>query len=145
MSFTPKFMRSLRSFDRERRALRTAAEWYAFRMRWFDREKWPEKPRDQIGKELTEGHQLVSEIRDGRRWAPGIFTIDITPEARYHYFWTLNTIGQPLLDPRWSTIKKSPETGWRQECGYCFISTQDQGEPTCPRCGRELYWQWVAE
>ena len=145
MSFVPKFMKSFKTFDRERRSLRTAKQWHAFRKRWFDSENWPEKSKDRLGRHWDKQQKLISKIRDGRRWAPGLWIVDLAPEARYHYFWTLWVIGSPLLDSRWNEIRRTPETRWWQECGYCQISTQDFGDLTCPVCRREMYWTWVGD
>lgn len=124
MSFNPKFMRSFKTFDRE---------------------SWPEKPADPLGREVAERPQAIAKIRDGRRWAPSFWTIDLSPEARYQYFWTLRAIGAPLEDPASFGLRRTPGSRWQQECGFCGIATSDDGDLACPPCGRELYWEFVAD
>lgn len=145
MSFTPGFMKAFKAFDRERRSLRSLKEWHAFRKRWFCDEDWPRKSSEQLKSEGVVQRKSISRLRDGRRWAPGFWLFDLTPEARYEYFWTVFVIGSPLEEPRWNKAPRTPATGWQQECGYCQISTWDMGDDVCPRCGRALYYVWAAD
>lgn len=145
MSFTPQFIKAFKTFDFERRSLRSLKEWHAFRKRWFRDKDWPTKSSGQLRSEGVKQRRLISKIRDGRRWAPGFWRIDLTPEARYEYFWTLYAIGSPLECTRWNTVPRTSATWWHQECGYCQISTWDLGGDICPSCGRTLYYVWAAD
>ena len=145
MSITPSFMQHFAKFDRERRSIRTLREWNAFKKKWFDSAAWPGKTKEQLAREDIQRRKKISKIRDGRRWAPGFWLIDLTAEARYEYFWTLSVIGAPLRDPRWNTITPTAEGGWFQECGYCNISTPDLGSAVCPVCGRTMYYGWIKD
>lgn len=74
----------------------------------------------------------------GRSWSYTFGSYDLTPEARYEYCWTMAKVGSPLKFPHEAGRKKKPKEGWRQECPYCEISTDELGEAVCPKCGREL-------
>ena len=143
-SFTPKFMADFTAFKRERRSIRNLGEWRKFKKRWFgDRDSWPDKPGGKGAREQIDRLRLIAGVRDGRCWTPWYFVVDLSPEARHQYFWTLNTIGAPLENSNWKTIPRTRDNGWQQECGYCGIATSDLGENKCPKCAREMYYQWV--
>jgi hypothetical protein len=144
VSFTPEFMKAFDVFDRERRAIRTLEDWRAFQKRWFDHTNWPKKSKELITKEGIQKAKRPKVI-NGRRWSTTYFSYDLTPEARYEYCWTLTVIGAPLQSPNWNTAPRTVENGWRQECGYCEISTGSLGDDTCPQCGRPMYYAWYSD
>lgn len=127
-------MRQFQEFDAERRRVRTLADWKALAARWFDLPAWPTRSQEQRLAESAGKQGPVS--LGGRRWSYTSWAYDLTPEARYEYFATLRRIGDPL---RFPGTKAGPgKAGWRQECPHCEISTDEPGDPVCPRCGREL-------
>ena len=137
MGTVPEFMRRFDAFDADRRAVRTPADWRAFRDKWLDAAHWPMKTSEQRAAEAR-GKQGPVEL-GGRRWSYTTWVYDLTPEARYEYFLTLTTVGNPLLFMRGpDEPPTAPRRGWAQECPYCEISTAEIGDETCPRCQRLL-------
>ena len=137
MRIVPEFMRRFDAFHADRRAVRTAADWRALRDKWLDAAQWPRKTNEQQTMEAR-GKQGPIEL-GGRWWAYTTWIYDVSPEARYEYFLTTATVGDPLQFPRGpGEPPTAPRSGWTQECRYCEISTAEIGETTCPRCGRPL-------
>ncbi|MBI3552161.1 MAG: hypothetical protein HY077_06560 [Elusimicrobia bacterium] len=140
-------MKAFKTFDCERRSIRSLKEWYAFQKRWFRDEDWPTKSSEQLRSEGVKQRKLISRIRDHRRWTAVVWMIDLTPEARYEYFWTRYVIGLRLEGPLWKKkpLQRTFAMGWHKECGYCQISTWDRGDDICPQCGRALHYVYVAD
>ncbi len=81
----------------------------------------------------------------GREWIYTNSVYDISPEARYEYFYALRMVGAPFQFPTWKTSPKTADRGWRQECPYDEISTAEIGDPICPKCGRKLVLTWYPD
>jgi hypothetical protein len=144
MSYTPDFMKRFEEFDRERDAIRTEADWTAFVARWFDQTQWPLKPPETLNKEGLQ-KAAVPKVQEGRRWAPVFTHFDLTPEARYEYFWTINTVGNRFKFPQLKEEHRTAMGAWVKECGFCEISTAEPGSDKCPQCRRPLYDVWAPD
>ena len=143
MPFEPEFMRRFSEFIAERRRVRSVADWRAFQGKWFDQSGWPEKSPSQRAAESLNKSGPV-EI-GGRTWGHTSWIYDLTPEARYEYFSTLHSVGDPIRFPDEARVAKTAENGWRQECPFDEISTDQLGDETCPRCGRQLLYVRYSE
>ena len=60
-------------------------------------------------------------------------------------FSALRNLGEPLIFTDENNIPKTTEYGWSQDCPYCEISTTDIGDDICPKCGRKLLYDRVAD
>lgn len=137
-------MQRFEEFSAERQCVRTVEQWRAFCAKWFDRSKWPPKGPEQLA---SESRRKQGPIRlGGRLWGYTSWGIDLTPEARYEYCWTLHAVGDPLTFPHMKD-RPTPPPGesWAQECPYCEISTSQIGEEICPQCGRGLVYVYVSD
>ncbi len=137
-------MQRFSEFSAERQAVRTVEEWRAFCAKWFDLSAWPCKTSAQLA---SESLRKRGPIRlGGRQWSYTSWGIDLTPEARYEYCWTLHAVGDPLAFPHMKN-RPTPPPGesWAQECPYCEISTDQIGEEVCPQCSRGLVYVYVSD
>jgi hypothetical protein len=136
MPFTPEFMLHLDQFRKEREAVRTLDDWETFDKKWLDNTSWPTKTADVLREEGKRKRGPVSI--GGRSWGFTDFNDDISPEARYEYFYTLATVGDPINFPDEKSVPKTADEGFRQECPYCEIWTDEIGDDVCPKCRRKL-------
>lgn len=143
MSFEPVFMTKFDEYQSEKGKVRTVADWIAFKKRWFDKADWPRLTPQQT-QERSRHKRGPVEI-GGRTWSYTNFAYDITPEARYEYFFTLSGIGAALAFGITAAQAKTAERGWRQECPFDEISTDEIGDETCPKCGRKLVYTQYAD
>jgi hypothetical protein len=131
-------MTRLDEFRRERTALRSLEEWLRFDKKWLDTSSWPLKSTSQLA---TEGSQKRGPILvGGRKWSFTFWNYDVSPETRYEYFYTIRTFADPFRFPEETDSPRTAEAGYRQECPFDEISTQDIGSELCPKCGRPLVW-----
>ena len=134
--FAPAFMQRLDEFRKERASISTLDEWMAFAKKWLDTEDWLLKT---AGQTEAEGMRKCGPVvLGGRKWVYTSWNYDVSPEARYEYFYTLRGFGDVVRFPEVRSVPKTAENGYRQECPYCEISTREIGGPTCPTCGRAL-------
>jgi hypothetical protein len=143
MPFEPEFMKRLTEFAADRGRLHSVTDWVAFQGKWFDRSAWPEKSASQRAAESPNKRGPVQI--GGRTWGYTSWTYDLTPEARYEYFATLHSVGDPIRFPHEAGIAKTAANGWRQECPFDEISTKELGDESCPRCGRRLQYVRYSE
>jgi hypothetical protein len=143
MAFEPNFMKRLDEFKADQNRIRTIQDWIAFTKKWFPRDQWPQKSKDQLAAESKSKMGPVSI--GGRMWNYTFWSYDLTPESRYEYFWTIKKVGDPIRFPHEQYKEKRAENGWRQECPYCEISTDELGEATCPICARKLIYVGYAD
>lgn len=132
MPFTPRFMNDLPAFEAELAAVRTTAEWLAFKTRWFDDQPWPRRSPDEVAAAAGEPFE-----RGGRRWSRHPLPVDLTPDARYAYFATLQR-GFTVLFPNAEDAPGAGGSSVRFTCPACEISSDDAGEDRCPCCDRPL-------
>jgi len=138
MPFNPDFMLKPEQFQRDRKKVLSLDEWKAFYKKWLDTKSWPKKSPD-VRRE--EGKRKRGPVwLGGRLWGFTNFNYDISPEARYEYFFALRTVGGPLKFPDEVELAKTAENGFYQECPYCEIATDQIGEEDCPQCGRKLLY-----
>src|SRR5262245_35505463 len=145
MAFMPDFFLRIHDFDHHRRSLRSEQDWIEFVQKWFPTDSWPLKSPQQLSEESIRKAGPIE--LGGRSWVFTSWVYDLDPEARYEYFWTLVMVGHPLVFPnsgRPSSTDLTPP-GWSQQCPYCEISTDERGDPTCPRCGRLLLWRYSGD
>ena len=123
-------------YETDKKRVRSLEDWKLFAQKWFKEAEWPRKSSEQL---TAESKWKRGPVRlSGRVWTYKFFPYDLTPEARYEYFLTLREVGGPIKFPDEVQMEKSPELGWRQECPYDEISTDEIGEPICPLCQRRL-------
>jgi hypothetical protein len=132
MPFTPRFMADLSAFEVELAAVRSAAEWLAFKTRWFDDQPWPRRSPDALA--AAGGSPFE---RDGRCWIRNPLPDDLTPDARYAYFATLQR-GFAVLFPTDADAPGAGGSRVRFTCPACEIWSDDAGEERCPCCERPL-------
>jgi hypothetical protein len=143
MPFIPKFMREHAAYQSELSNVKTLPQWELFTKTWFDTSDWPKKSGEDIAKESERKKGPVS--LGGRSWCFTNSAYDLTAEARYEYYYATHEVGSPLKFPLWRTSPKKAANGWRQECPYCEISTDEIGSPICPQCSRKLIFEWYSE
>ena len=139
----PNFTQHLKKFRADLAGVKTIEDWLTFQKEWFDTANWPKKSRDQRASESAKKRGPVKI--GGRTWSYTNWTYDLSPEARYEYFWALRMVGAPLKFPDWHKSPKIAANGWRQECPYDEISTDGIGDSTCPKCGRKLVLTWYSD
>lgn len=142
MPFVPPFMQQLDVFRAERDQARDLTGWKQFQRKWLNNATWPTKSDDQVRREQA---GRVSPMRlGGRLWGWKGDRVDISPEARYEYFWTIEVVGRPLRFPDEATLPRTSAQGFYQYCPYCEIMTDDIGPEECPTCARQLlYGRWA--
>lgn len=129
MPFDPAFLARRAEFERELAAVRTPADWFAFKARWFADQPWPRRSAEALAAARGDGAPLVLE---GRRFERAALPDDLTPEARHAYFSALAR-GFTALFPA-----PPPNAAVRHACPACELYTDEPGGPACPRCGRPL-------
>jgi len=97
MPLEPEFMKRHDAFDADRSAVKTVDDWEAFSARWFPTRDWPRKSAADLAAEAPRKRGPVALGQ--RKWWYTYWTYDLTPEARYEYFYTVATVGDPLRFP----------------------------------------------
>jgi hypothetical protein len=143
MPYTPTFMDRFSDYARELGRVGSLSDWIAFTKRWFDSCQWPRKTPEQRSDESRNKRGPVE--LGGRTWSYTSWVFDLTPEARYEYFSALHLIGDPLKFPDQFTRPKRAADGWRQECPFCEISTDQLADDQCPKCGHPLLYVQYSE
>jgi hypothetical protein len=123
-------------FRRERDAVQSIENWNVFYRKWLNNASWPTKSKEKLNDEAK--HKCAPISIGGRTWGFTFFNDDISPEARYEYFFALKSIGDPLKFPNERQLPKTAELGFSQQCPYCEISTNEIGDDRCPKCKRQL-------
>jgi hypothetical protein len=130
-------------YEREKGLVSDLPHWAAFARKWFPTETWPRKgTRDATA---VAPHPWEPLFLGGRKWRRVSYAYDISPEARYEYVYTKSTLGDPIKFPYEQNSPRTPAEGWRQECPYDEIVTQEIGDDICPKCGRKLVFSRVSE
>jgi len=132
MAFEPDFMRRLDEFRAALSQVRSPAEWLAFKAAWFHDQPWPRRTPEAIAA-LSPGAEARLGGRTFRR-AP--LPDDLTPEARYQYFWALQAGFAALYPP--GDAPGAEGVRVRVHCPACEHWSDDAGDPACPGCGRPL-------
>ena len=132
MPYEPTFLRDLAVFRAELARVRDAGAWAAFKARWFADQPWPPRPEAEMAGARPDEPTAFG----GRRFvrAPP-FAHDLSPEARYEYFASLQA-GFAAIFP--GQAPGAGGTPVRLFCPACEIWSDEPGEPACPGCGREL-------
>ncbi len=143
MSYNPKFIVEFEKYNKEKQNIKTFDDWQKFNKKWFDKKNWPQKTSSQFAEDSK--NKISPCQLGGRLWGYTTYIYDITPEARYEMFSALRNLGEPLIFTDENNITKTAEYGWSQDCPYCEISTTDIGDDICPKCGRKLLYDRVAD
>lgn len=131
MPFTPAFMRDLDRFHAELAAVRTPADWQRFRAAWFADQPWPRRAGDD-----PPAGELPPLVHGGRSFQRTPLPDDLTPEARYQFFAALAHGFSALFPP--AERPGAPGVAVRWSCPACQLSSDEEGGPGCPGCGRPL-------
>jgi hypothetical protein len=136
-------MRDHEAFSAALAAVKSLEDWIKLQRKWFDTANWPKKTSSQLAEDSARKRMPLR--LGGREWIYTNSVYDISPEARYEYFYALRMVGAPFQFPTWKTSPKTADRGWRQECPYDEISTAETGDPICPKCGRKLVLTWYPD
>ena len=143
MPYVPEFMVQPDEYERDKLLVEDLPGWIEFARKWFPTNDWPRKGPEHAATEPSRPWEPV--VLGGRRWRRVSYAYDITPEARYEYIYTKCTLGDPLKYPHERDSPRTAGEGWRQQCPYCQIQTEEIGDDICPSCGRKLVFIRVSE
>jgi hypothetical protein len=127
--FEPAFMTRRAAFEAELASVGTAAEWFAFKARWFADQPWPTRSAEALAAARADDASLTVA---GRTFHRAPLADDLTPEARHAYFSALARAFAAVFPP------PPPGAPRRHTCPACELYTDEEGPTPCPRCGRPL-------